>query len=131
MQFRIAIVFDVAQCSELLRNKTARNGWSRHGPLLPQQTAMVNDLPSFVNTLYRISSVGRWCNAKVPARITSVARLTSVIQLTFDPRLSQPSDYLDRCAPPIKVLFLRQSNIVRGRRMVKSTRWHSKKLHLA
>jgi hypothetical protein len=110
-------------------------GWTPYGPLLPQQIAMVNDLPSFVNTPYRISSVGRWCNTKVPsdaetrphhARNTSVARLISVIQFTFDPRLSQPLDYLDSCAPSIKVSFLwRLSIVVRGHRMANITRWHS------
>jgi hypothetical protein len=75
-------------------NRNGPQGWTPYGPLLPQQIAMVNDLPSFVNTPYRISSVGRWCNTKVPsdaetrphnARNTSVARLISVIQFTFDP----------------------------------------------
>ena len=75
-----------------------------YGPLLPQQVVMVNDLPSFVNTPYRISSFGRWCNVKVPsdvetrphhARNTSVARIISDIQFTSDPRRSQPLDYLD------------------------------------
>ena len=66
-------------------------------------------------TRYRISSVGRRCNAKVPSdvetcpnhvRNMSVARLISVMQLTFDPRLSHALDYMDSCTPSIKFQFL-------------------------
>jgi hypothetical protein len=109
------------------RVENGPQGWTPYGPLLPQQIAMVNDLPSFSTTPSCIPSVGRWSNAKVPARITSVARLTSVIQLTFDPRLSQPPDYIDRYAPSIKVSLLWRLSIVRGHRMANDTRWHSEK----
>jgi hypothetical protein len=59
---------------------------------------------------------------------TSVARLISVIQFTFDPRLSQSLDYLDSCAPSIKVSLLRRLSIVaRGHRMANIAAWHSEK----
>jgi hypothetical protein len=45
----------------ITRKRPATDG-RRHGPLLPQQIAMVNDLPSFINTPCCISSVVRWCN---------------------------------------------------------------------
>jgi len=94
-------------------------------------------LTSAVNTPYRISSVGRWCNRKGSIRLetrrchacnTSVARLISVIQFTFDPRLSQPLDYMDSCVPSIKVSLLwRLSIVVRAHRMANNTKWHSEK----
>jgi hypothetical protein len=75
--------------------------------------------------------------AKVPSGVetrpqhacnTSVARLISVIQFTFDPRLSQPPDYPDSYAPSIKVsLLLRLRIVVRGHRMANITKWHSEK----
>ena len=59
---------------------------------------------------------------------TSVARMIFVIQFTFDPRLSQPPDYQDSCAPPIKISLLwRLSIIVRGHRIANNTRRHSEK----
>ena len=76
--------------------------------------------------------MGRWCNAKVPSdletrphhvRNTSIARLISVIQFTFNPRLSHPLDYMDSCAPSIKVSLLWQlSIVVRGHRMANNTK---------
>ena len=89
---------------------------------------------AFVNTPCRISSVGQWCNAKAPsdvetrphhARNKSVARMRSDLQFTFDPRLSQPLDYLDSCAPSIKVSLLWRLSIVV--RMANNIRWHSEK----
>ena len=54
--------------------------------------------------------------------------MISDIQFTFDPRLSQPLDYLDSYAPSIKVSLLWRLNIVvRGHRMANITRWHSEK----
>ena len=114
--------------------ETARRDGRPTGRYHLSRSRWWNDLPSFVNTPYRISSVGRWCNAKVPSdvetrlhhvRNTSVARLISVIQFTFDPRLSQPLDYMDSCAPSTKVSLLwRLSIVVRGHRMANNTRWH-------
>ena len=55
--------------------------------------------------------------------------LISVIQFTFDPRLSQPLDYMDSCAPSTKVSLLwRLSIVVRGHRMANNARWHSEKV---
>ena len=47
---------------EPLRIENGPQGWTPYGPLLPQQIAMVNDLPSFSNTPSCIASVVRWCN---------------------------------------------------------------------
>jgi hypothetical protein len=118
------------------RVENGPQGWTPYGPLLPQQILMVERPAFFVNTPYRISSVGRWCNTKVPSdvetrphhsRNMSVARLISVIQFTFDPRLSQPLDYLDSYAPSIKVSLLWRLSIVGGHRMANNTKWHSEK----
>jgi hypothetical protein len=54
--------------------------------------------------------------------------MISDIQFRFDPRLSQPLDYLDSYAPSIKVSLLWRLNIVvRGHRMANIIRWHSEK----
>ena len=117
--------------------ETARRDGRPTGRYCLSRSGWWNDLPSFVNTPYRISSVGRWCNAKVPSdletrlyhvRNTSVARLISAIQFTFDPRLSHALDYMDSCAPSIKVpLLWRLSVVVRDHRLANNTKWHSEK----
>jgi hypothetical protein len=96
----------------ITRKRPATDG-RRHGPLLPQQIAMVNDLPSFINTPCCISSVVRWCNTGSIRRCcTSIARLVAINQLATYSNLAHAPNYIDRCAPPIKFSLLRRLSVI-------------------
>jgi hypothetical protein len=93
---------DPAHMKRIITRKRPATDGRRHGPLLPQQIAMVNDLPSFINTPCCISSVVRWCNTGSIRRCcTSVARLVAINQLATYSNLAHAPNYIDRCAPPI------------------------------